>query len=103
MTKISKIISDKNMNKNLTTDFNKKKKQISTVFTLTETVRSKISNLKEFTKTLYTKDILNNMNNLPCNCTTSPFTDPNHRHIVTGDIHIVQNNKLRKLLGTSRH
>ena len=43
-------------------------------------------------------DILDNMNNLPCNCTTSPFTDPNHRHIVTGDIRIVQNNKLRKLL-----
>ena len=43
-------------------------------------------------------DILDSMNNLPCNCTTSPFTDPNHGHIVTGDIPIVQNNKLRKLL-----
>ena len=38
------------------------------------------------------------MSNLPCNCTTSPFTDPSHGHIVTGDIRIVQNNKLRKLL-----
>ena len=38
------------------------------------------------------------MNNLPCNCKTSGFTDPNHGHIVTGDIRIVQNNKLRKLL-----
>ena len=38
------------------------------------------------------------MINLPCNCTTSPFTDPNHGHIVSGDIRIVQNNKLRKLL-----
>ena len=35
---------------------------------------------------------------MPCNCTTSPLTDPNHGHIVTGDIRIVQNNKLRKLL-----
>ena len=35
---------------------------------------------------------------MPCNCTTSPFTDPNHGHIVTGDIRIVQNSKLRKLL-----
>ena len=38
------------------------------------------------------------MNNLTCNCTTSPFTDANHGHIVSGDIRIVQNNKLRKLL-----
>ena len=38
------------------------------------------------------------MSNLPCNCTTSPFTDPNHGHMKTGDIRIVQNNKLRKLL-----
>ena len=38
------------------------------------------------------------MNNLSCNCTTSPFTDTNHGHIVSGDIRIVQNNKLRKLL-----
>ena len=49
-------------------------------------------------KILDTKDILDNMNNLPCNCTTLPFTDSNHGHIGTGDISIVQNNKLRKRL-----
>ena len=38
------------------------------------------------------------MNNLPCNCTASPFTDANHGHILSGDIRIVQSNKLRKLL-----
>ena len=62
-----------------------------------KTIRSKIFNHKEFIKTLDTKDILENMNNLPCNCTT-PFTDANHGHIVSGDIRIVPNNKLRKLL-----
>ena len=43
-------------------------------------------------------DILDNMNKLPYNCITSPFTDPNHGNIVTGDTCIVQNNKLKKLL-----
>ena len=38
------------------------------------------------------------MNNLLGNCTISPFTDPNHTNIVTGDIRIVQSIKLRKLL-----
>ena len=85
------------MKKNLHTQFNKTE-QISAVYTLSITIRSKIFNHKEFIKTLDTKDISDNMKNLPCNCTISPFTDPNHGHIVTGNIDIVQNSKLRKLL-----
>ena len=38
------------------------------------------------------------MNNLPCNCRTSPFADSNHGHIVAGDKRIFQNIKLRKLI-----
>ena len=87
----------KNVKKNLPTQFNKTE-QISTVYTLTKTIRSKIFNLKEFIETLDTKDILDNMNSLPCNCTASPFTDTNHGHIVAGDMRIVQDKKLRKLL-----
>ena len=97
MINISKIINDKNVKKSLATQFDKTE-QISTVYTLTKTIRSKIFNHKEFIKTLDTKDILDNMNDLPFNCTTSPFTDANHGNIVSGDISIVKNNKLRKLL-----
>ena len=77
MINISKAINDKNVKKSLPTQFNKTE-QISTLYALTITKRSKIFNHKEFIKTLDTKDILDNMNNLPCNCTTSPFTDANH-------------------------
>ena len=94
---ISKIINDENVNKNLPTQFNKAE-QILTVYALPKTIPSKIFNHEEFIRTLDTKGILDNMNNLPCNCTTSPFADPNNGYIVTGDIRIVQNNKLRKLL-----
>ena len=97
MINISKIINDKNVKKSLPTQCNKTE-EISTVYTLTKTIRSKIFNHKEFIKALDTKDILDNMKNLPYNCTTSSFTDLNHGHIVTGDIRIVQNNKSRKLL-----
>ena len=97
MINIIKIINGKNVEKNLPTQFNKTE-QISAEYTLTKTIRSKIFNPKEFIKTLDTKGILHNMINLPCNYTTSSFTDPNHGHIVSGDIRIVQNNKLRKLL-----
>ena len=66
-------------------------------------MRSKIFNHKEFIETLYTKDILDNMNNLPCNSTKSLFTDPNHGHAVTGVICILQNNKLRKITMQRSH
>ena len=47
MINITKIIYDKNVKKNLPTQFNKTE-QISTVYTLTKTIRSKIFNDKEF-------------------------------------------------------
>ena len=71
MVNICKITNEKNLKKNLPTQFNKIE-QVSTVYTLTKTIRSNIFNYKEFIKTLDTKDILENMNNLLFNCTTSP-------------------------------
>ena len=68
MMNISKIINYKNVEKNLPTQFNKTE-QISTAYTLTKTIRSKIFDHKGFIKTLDTKDTLENMNHLPCNCT----------------------------------
>ena len=34
---------------------------------------------------------------LPCDCANSPFKDNHHKHIITGDLSIVTDNKLRKL------
>ena len=33
-----------------------------------------------------------------CQCSNSLFSDPHHHHIITGDLRLVENNKLRKLL-----
>ena len=82
MINISKTINGKTVKKNLPTQFNRTE-QISTVYTLIKTKRSKIFNHKEFLKTLDTKSILDNMNNLSCNGTASPFIDPDHGYIVT--------------------
>ena len=73
--------------------YNSTKQRISTVYTLLKTIRSKIFHHNKFIKTLDTKNILHNINNLPCNYTTSQFTVSNHRHNVTGDILIDQKNK----------
>ena len=34
---------------------------------------------------------------LPCNCKDSPFRDDHHGHIISGDLRIVTDNKLRKV------
>jgi len=39
---------------------------------------------------------MNNENN--CSCHNSPFKDPDHGHIITGDLSLVENQDLRKLL-----
>ena len=57
MINISKLINDKNVKKNLPTQFNKTE-QFSTACTLFRTIQSRIFNHKELIKTLDTKDIL---------------------------------------------
>ena len=48
MINISKIINDKNEKKNLPTHFKNKPEQISTIYTLTKTIRSYTFSHKEF-------------------------------------------------------
>ena len=44
------------------------------------------------------KSYLRDPTSLPCSCHLSEFKDPHHQHIITGDLSIVENIKLRKLL-----
>ena len=37
-----------------------------------------------------------------CDCASSTFRYDPHGHVITGDLHIVQNRKLRRLRGTQR-
>ena len=103
MINISNIINDKNLKKSLPTQFNKTE-QISIVYTLTKTIRSKIFNHKEFIKTLDTKDVLGNMSNLLCNHTTSAFADPKRRHTYCPKQQIKETAMQRsQMQGTSLH
>ena len=75
-----------------------KSDKISTIYKLSNTIRSKIYNHKSFLQNLDTAEIIKKQNYLTCDCNDSPFKDPNHGHIATSDIRIVRNNKLRRLL-----
>ena len=69
------------------------------VYKLGSTIRNKILNYKETVESIFIDDEVSFINNAgECNCLESNFCDPHHKHIITGDLRIVQNSKLRKLL-----
>ena len=68
------------------------------VFDLVRPIRSKIFNHKKTVQEVDIDTFLADSSILPCSCADSPFIDRHHGHIITGDLRIVQNNKLRKLL-----
>ena len=67
-------------------------------YKLQNPIGSEIFNFNKFVKNLDVDAFLGDENTLPCNCDNSPFVDTHHRHIVTGNLKIIRNNKLRKLL-----
>ena len=67
------------------------------VYSLEQPISSKIFNFNKFNTTFNVEDFLKDETVLPCSCHNSKFIDVNHKHIVTGDLRIVENNKLRKL------
>ena len=68
------------------------------VFNLEKPIRSKIFNYKTTVQDIDVEAFLEDPSILPCSCADSPFKDPHHGHIITGDLSIVNNNKLRKLI-----
>ena len=49
-------------------------------------------------KSLDVDEFLRDNTYLPCTCAHSQFKDGHHGHVISGDLRIVNNNKLRKLL-----
>ena len=70
-------------------------------YKLDRPIRNKILNYKEVVSSInISKEVpINTLQELPeCYCNSSPFCDPDHGHIVTGDLRIIENDKLRKLM-----
>ena len=68
---------------------------------LTKTIRNKILNYKETANSLHIEvddEVSFIRNSFECHFQESEFCDPYHGHIVTGDLRLVKNKKLRKLL-----
>ena len=70
------------------------------VYSLEQSIRFKIFNYHQFVKDLDLNEFIKDLKSINCSCShfISEFTDKDHGHIITGDLRIVQNNKLWKLL-----
>ena len=93
---IHKIIRDKRVINSLPHEV---RNDIPTViYQLTDSIRSKLFNYKEFVQTLDVDSFLQDNTILPCDCINSPFVDPYHNHILTGNLNIISDSKLKGLI-----
>ena len=66
------------------------------IYTRCPTIGQKIFNYKRVIDAIHSKDWKSD--HVSCHCTDSKFIDKHHKHIVTGDLRIIANKKLRNLL-----
>ena len=99
--RLGKIFRSENVVNSLPDSLKREEHVPVVTFKLVSPIRNKILNYKDTVNSLvFRRDGVNNvLENLPeCDCATSSFTDPVHGHVCTGDLRIIKNNKLRKLL-----
>ena len=62
-------------------------------------IRSKILNYKEVVNSICGDErVFFCLNTDQCNCADFSLYDPHQKHIIIGDLRIIKNNKLKKLL-----
>ena len=77
---------------------NLSEKSPTIVYKLGKTTRGKLLNYRQALANLDVDDFIANYDNIQCNCENSKFTDPHHKHVITGDLSIVEHDLLRKLM-----
>ena len=94
---LPRILRDPNLQNDLPTIHNKFEPPM-VAFKLSESIGSEVFNFNKFVESLDVDAFISDETILPCNCACSPFIDNDHGHIMTGDLRIVADNNLRKLL-----
>ena len=98
MIKLNKILRNQNITSKLPDKLSTEDPP-SIVYSLSPTIRNKIFNYKETIDDIDINDKLTYGAGFPeCDCRNSEFVDPDHGHIVTGDLRFIKNQHLRKLV-----
>ena len=93
---VQKILRDKEVLKSLPSYLRNDSPMV--VYELTNSIHSKLFNYKKFVQSLDVDAFLADNNILPCECHQSPFLNHDHNHIITGNLEIVTDSKLRNLI-----
>ena len=91
-----RILRDKEVIKALPSNLRQDSPTI--VYQLTDTIRSKLFNYKEFVQSIDVDAFLADNSILPCDCASSSFVNHDHGHIMSGDLNIISDPKLRSLI-----
>jgi hypothetical protein len=97
---LSKIFQSEDVVNSLPPDLQGEKDIPFPSYKLDAPIRSKILNYNDAVNSLQIDidEDVSVVHNLPsCDCSSSSFCDPHHHHIVTGDLRIIENDKLRRL------
>ena len=96
--KIRKIIKSNDVTSLLPPCFSDDERVPSVLHKLEPPIRNKIFNYRQTVNDFDGNDMQTYGTGIKeCSCSDSPFKDSHHQHILTGDLRIVDNNKLRKL------
>ena len=83
----------------LPTHFNDDENLPAVVYSLEGTIRNKIFNYKQTVADIDSEDLVTYGTGLTsCDCADSEFCDPNHGHILTGNLRVIGNQKLKELV-----
>ena len=93
---INRILKDKEVINTLPSNLRSDSPTI--VYQLTDTIRSKLFNYKEFVQSIDVDAFLADNSILPCDCEHSTFVNRDHGHVMSGDLNIIPHRKLRTLL-----
>ena len=92
---LSKILRSPDVVRHLPESLKDEEERPMFSYRLRAPIRNKILNYKETVTSIdHNKDI----EEYPCDCAQSTFCNPDHGHIITGNLNIVENSKLRSLL-----
>ena len=97
MINLSSILNSSSVTDAIPSSINKKFTAPTVLYSLTEPISTKIFNFNKFVSSLDLPAFVKDNTILPCNCKDSPFKDDHHGHIISGDLRIITDNKLRKI------
>ena len=99
LLRLPSIINDKDIITLLPSDLQNKESNPVITFCLENTIRNKVVNYKDTVNSIIVdEEVSFSLDTDSCDCSQSPYVDKDHKHIITGDLRIVENQKLRSLL-----